>query len=159
MKRLLGLDKILWLKGVKGKDITDGHTDFYARFVRPGVVVVSLDTDKDSYDYQVTRDNIARLKKATDARGKRLELIVLETPWKISTKFGTNDFAAGYVGYYVCNGAVIMQKFGDRKADRAAKEKLQFAFPDRKIEMLAINGLASGGGSIHCATQQEPRGR
>jgi agmatine deiminase len=41
LMELLGLDKIIWLKGIKGKDITDGHTDFYARFARPGVVVVS----------------------------------------------------------------------------------------------------------------------
>lgn len=33
---LLGLDKIIWLPGITGKDITDGHTDFYARFARPG---------------------------------------------------------------------------------------------------------------------------
>lgn len=26
--RLLGLKKIIWLPGIKGKDITDGHTDF-----------------------------------------------------------------------------------------------------------------------------------
>ena len=81
----------------------------------------------------------------------------MDTPWDITTKFGTKDFAAGYVGYYVCNGAVIMQGFGDKKADKAARQKLAKAFPDHKIEQIAINGIASGGGSIHCATQQEPR--
>ncbi len=156
LKRLLGLEKIIWLKGIKGKDITDGHTDFYARFVRPGVVVVSRDTDKSSYDYQITRDNIDTLSKATDADEKPFELIILDTPWEITEKFGTKDFAAGYVGYYVCNGAVIMQKFGDKKADKEAKDKLAKVFPDRKIVQIAINGIASGGGSIHCATQQEP---
>lgn len=157
LMELLGLDKIIWLKGIKGRDITDGHTDFYARFVRPGVVVVSRDTDEDSYDYKITRDNTKILKSATDAHGKPLELVILDTPWDITTKFGTKDFAAGYVGYYVCNGAVIMQGFGDKKADNAAKQKLAKAFPNHKIEQIAINGIASGGGSIHCATQQEPK--
>ncbi|MEV0104704.1 agmatine deiminase family protein, partial [Nocardia sp. NPDC050789] len=46
---LLGLEKIIWLPGIKGHDITDGHTDFYARFARPGVVVAGLDTDPESY--------------------------------------------------------------------------------------------------------------
>ncbi|HRH04946.1 MAG TPA: agmatine deiminase family protein, partial [Burkholderiaceae bacterium] len=29
LKRLLGIDKVIWLPGVVGVDITDGHTDFY----------------------------------------------------------------------------------------------------------------------------------
>lgn len=46
--------------------------------------------------------------------------------------------------------------FGDAQADLAAKQALQKAFPDRVIEQIAIDGIAGGGGSIHCATQQEP---
>lgn len=157
LKELLGLKKIIWLKGIKGKDITDGHTDFYARFVKPGVVVVSRDTDKSSHDYKITRDNIKILQSATDANNKPFELVILDTPWDINTKFGTKDFAAGYVGYYVCNGAVIMQKFGDESADADAKEKIAKAFPSHRIEQITIDGIASGGGSIHCATQQEPK--
>lgn len=157
LKSLLGLNKIIWLKGIKGKDITDGHTDFYARFAKPGVVIVSRDMDKDSYDYQITRDNIKILQAATDAKGKPLKLVILDTPWDINTKYGIKDFAAGYVGYYMCNGAIIMQKFGDKKADKAAKTKLAQVFPNHHIEQLSIDGIASGGGSIHCTTQQEPK--
>lgn len=156
LKQKLGLDKIIWLKGIKGKDITDGHTDFYARFAKAGTVVVSRDTDRDSFDYAVTRENIAMLKTATDAQGKPLKLIILDTPWDINTRYGVKDFATGYVGYYICNGAVIMQKFGDKKADQRAKEQLAQVFPNHVIEQIAVDGIASGGGSIHCATQQEP---
>ena len=49
-----------------------------------------------------------------------------------------------------------MQKFGDKKADKQANKKIARAFPNHTIEQIAINGIASGGGSIHCATQQEP---
>lgn len=154
LKALLGLTKIIWLKGIKGQDITDGHTDFYARFARPGVVVVSRDTDPDSYDYQITRDNIKLLSAARDAQGRSLEVVVLDTPWDITTRYGIDEFAAGYVGYYVCNGAVIMQKFGDKRADEAARKSLAEVYPQHQIEQIAFD--ASGGGSIHCATQQEP---
>ena len=41
------------------------------------------------------------------------------------------------------------------QADAAAKAKLTALFPKHHIEQLAIDGIASGGGSIHCATQQE----
>jgi agmatine deiminase len=156
LKRRLGLTKIIWLKGVKGKDITDGHTDFYARFAKPGVVIVSRDNDKKSFDYQVTRDNIDVLKDSTDIHGTSLEVVVLDTPRDINTRFGTKDFAAGYVGYYICNGAILMQKFGDKEADNKARNTLKKLFPNYQIEQFAIDGIASGGGSIHCATQQEP---
>ncbi len=157
LKRLLGLKKIIWLKGAKGQDITDGHTDFYARFARPGVVVVNRDSDLESPDYEVTRENIRLLKSAKDARGESLKLIILDTPWDFESKFALDDFAAGYVGYYLCNGALIMQEFGDRAADQTARRKLKELFPDRKIEVLRLDGIASGGGSIHCSTQQEPK--
>lgn len=156
LKALLGLSKIIWLKGIKGRDITDGHTDFYARFAKPGVVVVSRDTYKSSFDYAITRENINILTNATDAHGKPLDLVILDTPWDINSQFGTKDFAAGYVGYYVCNGAIIMQKFGDKQADQTAREQLAKVFPHHQIVQISIDGIASGGGSIHCATQQEP---
>lgn len=155
LKELLGLKKIIWLEGVKGKDITDGHTDFYARFIKPGEVIASRDNYPDSFDYDITRSNIEFLKNSTDANGNKLNVTVLDTPDYINTQFGTSDFAAGYIGYYVCNNAVIAQKFGDKKADAKAREVLEQAFPDRVIEQIAIDGIASGGGSIHCATQQE----
>ncbi len=156
LKNLLGLDKIIWLKGIKGKDITDGHTDFYARFAGPGTVIVSRDTDQSSYDYRVTRENIDILGSSTDANGNPLKLVIIDTPWHINDRYGTKSFAAGYVGYYVCNNAVIMQKFGDAETDASARKKLSRVFPNHFIEQIAIDGIASGGGSIHCATQQEP---
>jgi agmatine deiminase len=57
----------------------------------------------------------------------------------------------------VCNGAVIAQKFGDAKADSAAEKLLQQVFKGRVIEQLRMDGVAAGGGSVHCVTQQEPK--
>jgi len=156
LSKLLGIKKFIWLKGIKGEDITDGHIDFYARFVREGVVVASYDSDSTSYDYDVTKANIEMLKNSVDVNGNVLEVIVLKNPQIINESFGIEDFAPGYIGYYLCNGALIMQKFGDKKADEAAYQSLQKAFPNRVIEQISIDGIASGGGTIHCSTQQEP---
>lgn len=157
LKVLLGLKKIIWLEGIKGRDITDGHTDFYVRFSNKGEVLVSRDNSQESFDYEVTRRNIEELKNATDADGNKLNLIIIDTPNEINEDYGVDNFAAGYIGYYVCNNAVIMQKFGDRYADSKAKSILAETFPNRTIEQISIDGIASGGGSIHCATQQEPK--
>ncbi|MBV7327010.1 agmatine deiminase family protein [Chloroflexi bacterium TSY] len=153
---LLGLEKIVWLPGIRGMDITDGHTDFYARFAGPGIVLAGYDPDPESFDHAVTKEHLDILRAETDAQERQLDVIVLEGPLTIRDEYATNDFAAGYIGFYVCNGAVIVQEFGDAQADQAAKEAVQEAFPDREIVQLNIDGIAAGGGSIHCATQQEP---
>ena len=80
LKSLLGLRKIIWLEGIEGRDITDGHTDFYARFAGRGLVLVSRELCERSYDYEVTRRNIDTLKNSTDADGNKLRLVILDTP-------------------------------------------------------------------------------
>lgn len=157
LKELLGLRKIIWLPGVRGKDITDGHTDFYARFARPGAVVAGYDADPKSFDHEITKRHLEILREATDADGRRVEVAVLEAPTKAREKFASDEFAAGYINFYVCNGAVIAPKFGDEKADSAAKNTLRDLFPEREIVQINIDGIAAGGGGIHCATQQEPK--
>ena len=153
---LLGLNKIIWLPGIKGKDITDGHTDFYARFARPGVVVAGYEPDPQSFDHAVTKRHLEVLRAATDAQGRKLEVIVLEAPSTVSDQFAGDDFAASYINFYVCNDAVIAPEFGDPKTDNAAKVALQNLFPYRDIVQIKINAIAAGGGGIHCTTQQEP---
>ncbi len=156
LKRLLGLEKIIWLPGIKGKDITDGHTDFYARFARPGVVIAGYDPFPDSFDHEVTKRHLEILNQSTDANGRKIEVVVLEAPATVRKKFDSEDLAAGYINFYVCNGAVIAPEFGDPVADAAAKKELQKAFPGRDVVQLNIDAIAAGGGGIHCTTQQEP---
>ena len=156
LKALLGLRKIIWLPGIRGADITDGHTDFYARFARPGVVIAGYDPDPESPDHEVTKKHLEILRSQTDAEGNKLEVFVLEGPTKIREGYDWDDFAAGYINFYVINGAVLAPEFGDRKADRKAKETLEQLFSDRDIIQLNIDEIAAGGGGIHCTTQQEP---
>ncbi|NEA54199.1 agmatine deiminase family protein [Streptomyces sp. SID13666] len=66
------------------------------------------------------------------------------------------EFLASFANYYVGNGAVISGQFGDTRADTAAKATLTRLFPGRVIEQLNIDRLGTGGGGIHCVTQQQP---
>lgn len=159
LKACLGLRKIIWLPGIRGKDITDAHVDFYARFVSPGVVVANLDTDPQSYDHAVTQAHLEILRNATDADGRKLTVHTLSPPLNPRrSKFsrGNPDFAAGYINYFVINGAVIAPQFGDREADKAAFDLLSQLYPQREIVQLEIDAIAAGGGGIHCVTHQLP---
>jgi agmatine deiminase len=156
LKRLLGVKKIIWLPGIAGKDITDGHTDFYARFTSPGVVVAGYDDDPSSGEHAVTRRHLEILRRATDAKGRKLKVVVLQGPGSIRGKYENKEFAAGYINFYVCNGAVIAPEFGDAKADRNCHDILKDLFPGRDVIQLNIDAIAAGGGGIHCTTQQQP---
>ena len=80
LKALLGLEHIVWLPGIKGRDITDGHTDFYARFVQPGVVRAGYDADPQSFDHEVTKRHLALRRGATDARGGSIHCATQQEP-------------------------------------------------------------------------------
>lgn len=155
LARLLGISTVIWLPGIAGYDVTDGHTDFYARFAGPGVVVAGREDDVDSYDYDVTRRHLTILQAATDAAGRPLRVEVLPAPKQVREEFADDEFAAGYVNFYLCNGGVIAPRFGDPEADAHAEATLARLFPGRRVVQIDIDAVAAGGG-IHCTTQQEP---
>ncbi len=153
----LGARKVIWAPGIKGADITDYHIDALARFVKPGQVVIQMGEAVDPEDpWSVsafeTRDILA---KATDADGRKLDLVTLPEPWDI--RVDSPDFVASYVNYYVCNGAVIASGFGDRAADDRAADVLGGLYPGRDIVMLNTDPLGEVGGGIHCATHEQPK--
>ena len=153
LRRVLGIEKVIWLPGIAGQDITDGHTDFYARFCAPGVVVAGFESDPSSPEYAVTRRHLEILRKATDARGLALKVVTMPGPKHVRPEYENKDFAAGYINFYVCNGAVLCPEFGDAQSDHNTKAILREQFPNRDIVQLNIDAIAAGGGGIHCTTQ------
>lgn len=106
----------------------------------------------------MTLTHLDILKNATDAHGRTLNVTTLTAPWADKRRKEYRDdeeFAAGYINYYLVNGGLIMPQFGDTKADKDARDTLQAMYPDREIVAVNIDGIAAGGGGIHCATQQE----
>jgi len=95
------------------------------------------------------------LAAATDAEGRKLDLVILPEPYDI--RVDSPDFVASYVNYYVCNGAVIAAEFGDKAADEKAAAILADLYPDREIVMLNIDTVGEVGGGIHCATHEQPK--
>ena len=154
----IGARKMIWAPGVKGADITDDHIDGLARFVGPGRVVIQIDNEIDHGDPASVSAHrtLSILEQATDARGRRLEIVRLPEPEDIRSR--RVDFVASYVNYYVCNGAVIAPQFGDARADDESRKTLASLYPGRVVVMLDIDAIGESGGGIHCATQQQPRG-
>ncbi|MFF2348846.1 agmatine deiminase family protein [Kitasatospora sp. NPDC058115] len=157
-KELFGVEKVLWFKGVAGQDITDCHIDALARFADPGTVLLHRPAADTPPDVWTTASDQARqvLATATDARGRTLRIVELPEPDFNLIEGSGKDFLATYLNYYVCNGGVIVPRFGDKAADDRAVGIIGDLHPGRKVIQLSIDHIASGGGGIHCATQQQP---
>ncbi len=153
----LGADKVIWAPGVMGADITDYHIDALARYVKPGQVMIQLPKkiiDGDPWSASAF-ETYEILKKATDADGRKLDIVVIPEPAKIRST--ADDFVNSYANYYVCNSAVICSQFGDDKADEDAAHILAQLYPGREIVSLNTDAIGEAGGGIHCSTQQQPR--
>lgn len=182
LQRTLGVQKILWIPGTAifpptsgvgftpgaaapeaETDITNGHTDFYARFLAPGVVAYATDTSNSTGEKAIMAANLTKLQEQTDAKERSLSLVPMNAPATYGTSAGVtlnsaqlSNFAAGYINFYPCNGAVILPKFNDEQADAAAVAAITPYANGRAIIQVDILGVASGGGGIHCTTQQLP---
>ena len=149
----LGAEKVLWLSSALDHDNTGGHVDNLACFVAPGVVAALGCADRDDPQHEAVHENLARLRAATDARDRALE--VVELPMPARAEYRGRRLSPGYLNFYIANGAVIMPAVGD-PADHDARDILARLFPGRLVVPVPTLELTKADGNIHCVTQQQP---
>jgi agmatine deiminase len=167
----LGAERVVWLGRGVHADETDGHVDNLACFVRPGVVLLTWTEDESDPQLEISRDALARLEAATDARGRPFEVIRLPSPGSLSmtaeeaagvvAATGTQPrragdrLAASYANFYVASSRVVLPLLDERYDDEAA-EILRRCFPEREVVGVPAREILLGGGNVHCITQQVP---
>ena len=175
--RMLGAKKILWLpRGIDG-DETNEHVDNVCAFVRPGEVVLAWTDDPTDPQYACSQACLRYLEGETDARGRRIRVHKLPIP-RVPVLVTQEDLegytfedgedvreagerlAESYVNYYCANGAIVLPAFGGENAasDAQAAAILAGLFPERRIISVYAREILTGGGNIHCITQQIPEG-
>ncbi|KAJ5773850.1 hypothetical protein N7457_008746 [Penicillium paradoxum] len=155
LRRLLGVEKIIWFPGRKDLDVTDVHVDAEVNFVRPGVVVLSRPHSSVPHLWMKVHEEIRDiLHQSVDAKGRRFKVHIVDEPDpKIFGDLSYEEPATNYVNFYFVNGGLILPQFGDQQRDREALELLQRLCPDRVVQPVLVTGLPLAGGVIHCATQ------
>jgi agmatine deiminase len=135
------------------------------------VVLAAVTDDKQDWRYELLQDNLLRLQKATDARGRTLEVHTVPMPaileitadeaWGVDSAEGSlprqpgDKTAASYLNFLIVNGGVVMPVFDDPN-DLVVKAKLEAVFPDRRVVTIPGREIVLGGGNVHCITQQQP---
>jgi agmatine deiminase len=151
--KYLGAENTIWLgNGIVGDD-THGHVDDITRFVAPGKIITVVEHDKRDANYTLLQDNLKRLNKARDAKGKPFEIIDIPMPRPVM--YDGECLPASYANFLICNKVVLVPVFND-VADKDALDTLQACFPTREVIGIYARDLVWGLGTIHCLTQQEP---
>jgi agmatine deiminase len=149
----LGVRHFVWLgQGIAGDD-THGHVDDLTRFVTPDTVVTVVESDPADANFAPLRDNLARLRAATDQDGRPLNVVTLPMPRPVI--FEGQRLPASYANFYVANRVVFVPTFND-PADREALRTLEALFPGRDIIGIHSLDLVWGLGTLHCMTHEQP---
>ncbi len=167
----LGVEKVIWLpRGVHG-DETNGHVDNLVCFSRPGRVLLTWSEGPDDPQSEISLEARTMLESARDARGRRLEVVLLPSPGPLSMtaeeasgidrssrarpRLAGERMAGSYVNFFVGNSVVVYPLL-DERHDDLVREMLCREFPGRRIEGVPGREILLGGGNIHCITQQVP---
>ena len=149
----LGATHTIWLgDGIIGDD-THGHVDDLARFVNPTTIATVIERDRKDDNYTRLQENLKRLKKARDAKGK--PFTILELPMPKPVLFEGERLPASYANFLIANGRVLVPTFND-PADRVALSLLAEAMPKHEVMGIHCGDFIWGLGTLHCASQQEP---
>ena len=153
LREHLAIERVIWVGGELAGDDTDGHIDQLARFVAPGRVLAARQPDRLDPNHASLDANLGILAKASDARGRRLEVIPIDIPARFT--FEGTQLPASHLNYLVGNGFVAVPVFGG-PTDEPALRMLEGCFPGRRIEPFDCAALVRGRGAIHCVTRDQP---
>ena len=149
----MGAEKVIWVPGDPEDSETDGHIEALACFIKPGVVLCAVGAEELPDRRKNLQENWKALEMATDARGRRLELIPLGEAFDATAT--TDIYCNSYINFYIANGGIVFPSFGT-DTDLSAQDIVGKLFPDRTLVAVDVTDIAPGGGGIHCITQQQP---
>lgn len=171
LRDYLGVEAVIWLPRGVHLDETDGHIDNFARFVAPGVVVLTWTDDENDPQYERSAEALEILLDSTDATGRPLEVVKLHQPGPLymsqeeasgldvvpgtHRRLGGGRLAGSYVNCYIGNTVVVVPTFDD-PADAQALATYERLLPGRRVLAVPGREILLGGGNVHCVTQQVP---
>jgi agmatine deiminase len=157
LARTIGAQHVVWLpRGLYRDSLrlgTRGHVDMTVTVPSAGVLLVHVQNDATHPDHGIAREILDVVRDSRDVRGEPWEIIEVPAPRVLRDDVDWVDYS--YINHLVVNGGVIGCAFDDPN-DTQAQEILRAAYPGREVVMVPAREVFTGGGGIHCITQQQP---
>lgn len=174
--KMLGAFKVLWLPRGIYNDETNEHVDNVCAFVAPSEVVLAWTDNENDPQYELSKECLEYLEGQTDAKGRKIKVHKLPIP-DVPVTVTEDDLknlvfeegedqrevgerlAASYVNFYFSNNAILLPQFGgeNEESDRRAVRIMESIAGKRKVVPIYARDILTGGGNIHCITQQIPK--
>ena len=155
LKACTGATAVIGLGGGCEDDPSAGHVASVACFVAPGQVLALTTDDPLDGNFKVLQDNLDRLQKARDARGRPLEVVTVRQPARRPRLGGRGRLTLSYTDFYLANGALFLPGYGDA-ADQEARRTLRKLFPRREVVQLPALDLAAAATGLRGLTLHQP---
>jgi agmatine deiminase len=168
LKRVLSVNRIIWLERGLVYDETGGHVDNLCVFADRNTVLLSWTDDKTNPQYPVVKETLEVLEQAKDADGKAYKIVKIPIPDIFcrteedcdgielrddsKNRLVGEPIQASYINFVFANGAVIVPQFG-LKQDGEALEVFKGIFSGRKVIPFEAREIVLGGGGIHCVSR------
>ena len=152
-----GVMNFIWLDGVAGMDITDGHIDGMMKFLDENTIIADAEFDLNEEEMKEWKD-AETLLSAKNADGRPYDFVFLPPTKHAVVEIDGEPMTGGYLNFYVGNEVVLVPNYDDPN-DKAANEIIQSLYPDKEVVGIEVIDLFADGGMIHCVTQQQPASR
>lgn len=149
-----GVTNFIWLDGVAGMDITDGHIDGMIKFYDDKTILANSEFDLDPSNL-TDDDDAKKLLTAKNINGETYEFIFLPETKDTVVEVDGEWIKGAYMNFYVGNKVVLVPNFDDEN-DALANRILQDLYSDKEVIGIDVRNLYADGGIIHCVTQQQP---
>jgi len=144
----LNCKQVIWLDEGLVNDHTDGHIDNLARFISADTVVCQAPSGDNDPNARI-HDHIAAELEAAGLHVHRVP-----SPGLVTDEDG-KAMPASHMNFIIGNATVVVPVYNTLYG-KDAVEALKPLFPNHKVVGLSSRHLLTGGGSLHCITQQEP---
>lgn len=155
IKKYYGVNQVIWLDGIKGKDITDFHIDGFVKFLNDTTVITMEKNDLLYWGLNYADlDCLYNIKNNSNIAYNRIYLPL--TKKNVVLKDGKNlGYKGSYINFYIANDVILVPNYNDAN-DEKANDIIQKLYPTRKVVGIDVRELYKEGGMIHCVTQQQP---
>jgi agmatine deiminase len=150
----LRVEQVIWVNGAIDGDMSGGTVLNAARYLKPGLAIVTVESDGSEPDAARLEENRRRIEGARDARGRAIATVLVPLPKPRARPDGSR-IAMSYANCFIDGSLVILPAFEDGRDDVAYDRVVQ-AVLDHTVVSYPAFEFAQGGCGLGSLIVSQP---